>query len=482
MTTTSSPDREEVRVRPSPAHRRARRGGAAARSWAAWTAIVVVALLAVGAVLLGVARVLPDLESQSTPSPGAWTFRAAAGSSVVDDHDVRWPEATSLRGGRDVAVPGVARGTASPQLYEQARVGARSWTVSVPNPGTYAVDLLVVQPDPDAPAGSDVFDVLADDGVEAPVTLESGVELVPGPALPQHVTGIVRVRSTELTLTFDAIQGEPAVTGLVVTTMGDEPASTLLDQRFDGAAGSPSPGPWRPVTGPGPFGDGEVQGYSGSSRHVALDGEGHLVLQAEPLAYPETWTDVAGFRHVQPWTSARLETEGRFSVTYGTVSAQMQVPPGQGLWPAFWMIGADVDRNPWPLAGEIDVMEHLGGDPATVYSSVRGQGDSLDMPDSAGRRVSRLGSGWTAAEPLTGAMHTYSAQLTPGYVTFAVDGRPYQTVSQVDLRRGQQWPLGKPYYLILNLAVGGSWGGLPDGTTPVPARLLVDSVQVSGWR
>jgi hypothetical protein len=354
--------------------------------------------------------------------------------------------------------------------------------VVVPTPGLYAVDLLVVQPDPAAPPGRDVFDVLAGDGIGPPQPLQRDVELVRTPALPQHVTGIVDVRSEELALTFEPVTGEPAVTGLVVRGLGQEAASPLLDDRFDGAAGAPAPTPWTAVTGPGPFGDGELQGYSDSPRHVALDGAGHLVLQAEPLRYPEPWTDAAGTERLQPWTSARLETKGRFAVTYGTVSARMQVPPGQGLWPAFWMIGADVDRNPWPRSGEIDVMEHLGGDPTSVYASVRALGDALDRPDSTGRRVSRLGTGWTSPVPLTEGMHTYSADLTPGYVTFAVDGRPIQTVSHVDLRRGQQWPLGKPYYLILNLAVGGTWGGPPTPSTPVPARLVVDRVEVTGWR
>jgi hypothetical protein len=444
--------------------------------------VVAVALCAVAAVLFGLTRVLPTMQSEPVPAPGAWTYRSAAtAEDVVDDRGVRWPAATSLRGGREVAVPVVAPGTASPQLYERARVGARSWSVPVPAPGRYAVDLLVAQPDVAAPAGSDVFDVLAGDGTKAPVPLARGVELLPPSALPQHVTGIVHVRSEELDLTFVPVAGEPAVTGLVVTSMGQEGPSTLLAERFDGAAGAPAPAPWTPVTGPGPFGDGEVQGYSDSARHVALDGSGRLVLQGERLPYPEPWTDAAGAQRIQPWTSARLETKGRFSVTYGTVSARMQVPQGQGLWPAFWMLGADVDRNPWPVSGEIDVMEHLGADPATVYASVRAQGDTLDSADGEGRRVSRLGAGWTSPGPLTDGLHTYSAELTPGYVTFAVDGQAFQTVSQADLRAGQQWPLGKPYYLILNLAVGGTWGGPPDRSTPDPARLLVDSVEVTGW-
>ena len=126
-------------------------------------------------------------------------------------------------------------------------------------------------------------------------------------------------------------------------------------------------------------------------------------------------------------------------------------------------------------------MEAVGCDPSTVYACVRAQGDAIDEADTAGRRVSRLGSGWTAPAPLAEGMHTYSAELTPGYVTFAVDGTPIQTVSQVDLRGAQQWPLGKPYYLILNLAVGGTWGGPPNRDTPAPARLVIDSVQVTGW-
>jgi hypothetical protein len=450
-------------------------------------AVVGTALLA-GVVVLsaaGVVReVMPRLDTASTPTAGSWTAHlTAASDDVTDARGVVWSAGSDLEGGSPVRADATSPGTASPQLYQQVRQGATSWAADVPAPGWYAVDLLVNQPDAAAPAGTDVFDVVAGDaGSDDGTVLVSGLDLVSGTPLPQHATGWVQLEGDRLELRFPADAGDASVTGLVLTSLGEEGPAPLLDDTFDGPEGSAPPEHWVPVVGPGPHGAGEVEGYSADPSAVSLDGRGSLVLTATRQEYPEPYTDAAGEQVLQPWTSGRVETKGRFDLTYGTVSATAQVPAGQGLWPAFWMLGADVDTNPWPRAGEIDVMEVLGQQPSQLYSSVRASGDELDAPDEQGRVASRLGAGTTAPEDLSAGMHTYAAALAPGWVTFSLDDAPYQTVSAVDLRSGQQWPLGKPYSLLLNLAVGGTWGGPPDETTPESAALVVDSVTATGWR
>nr|WP_231126514.1 family 16 glycosylhydrolase [Motilibacter aurantiacus] len=407
---------------------------------------------------------------------GSWTLRQTTGTTPITDvTGAVWAPATGLVGGSQVPVWGGIAGSASEALYRSARQGATSWTVDVPAAARYAVDLLLSDATGAKP-GARVFDVTAADGNGTPVPIATGVDIVATARgwWAYHVTGVVPVTSGKLTLRFVARKGQTLVNGLSVTTAGPlSSAGPVFTDEFTGPAGSAPAAVWGRRVGSGPWGGGELQAYTDSRSNSYLDGNGRLVITARK----ERWADRYG---AQDYTSARLETKGRQTFTYGRVEARMQVPAGKGLWPAFWSLGADIDSVDWPRSGELDVMEYLGSQPTTVFGHLHGLGDASDKLGWLSQRVSDVGLGYDTGVPLANGMHTYAMDVTPNYVTFSVDGREYFTATRADMRSGQQWPVGKPYYLILNLAVGGDWGGAPDASTAFPASLVVDRVTITG--
>ncbi|MGH2975927.1 MAG: glycoside hydrolase family 16 protein [Solirubrobacterales bacterium] len=220
---------------------------------------------------------------------------------------------------------------------------------------------------------------------------------------------------------------------------------------------------WRYDVGGAGWGNHELESYTTRASNAHLDGRGHLVIAARH----ERYRGSDGIR--RRFTSARLKTLGRFSFRYGRVAARMRVPAGRGLWPAFWMLGADINRVGYPRCGEIDVMELLGHDPRTVYGTVHGPGPDLDV-GIGGRRTTR--------RSLARGFHTYGAIWTPTQVRFLLDGRTYETVRRSAYPPRDRWALDRRMFMILNLAVGGSWPGPPDRATRFPARLRVDWVRV----
>lgn len=243
-------------------------------------------------------------------------------------------------------------------------------------------------------------------------------------------------------------------------------AATFTDD-FNGAAGSAVDGSkWQIETGDN-VNNHERQYYTSGNNNAALDGQGNLVITARkenPGNY-QCWYGRCEY------TSARLNTSGKFTQTYGHVEARMKVPRGQGMWPAFWMLGADIGSVGWPQSGEIDVMENVGFEPSTVHGTLHGPGYS----GSGG-----IGAGYTlpGGEAFADKFHTFAVDWSPNKVTWSVDGNVYQTRTPADLG-GKQWVFDKPFFLILNLAVGGYWPGDPDGSTTFPQQLVVDYVRVS---
>ncbi|TGY85472.1 glycoside hydrolase family 16 protein, partial [Cellulomonas shaoxiangyii] len=170
------------------------------------------------------------------------------------------------------------------------------------------------------------------------------------------------------------------------------------------------------------------------------------------------------------YTSARLQTNDKAEIRYGRVEARIQIPRGQGIWPAFWMLGADFPQNAWPGSGEIDIMENIGREPHLVHGTIHGPGYS----GGAGL----LGTyqhpqGWSFAD----TFHTFAVDWKPGEITWSVDGQVYHRVTPASLG-GRQWVFDKPFFLILNVAVGGQWPGYPDGSTQLPQQMRVDYVRV----
>ncbi|GAA5082655.1 beta-glucanase (GH16 family) [Thermocatellispora tengchongensis] len=253
----------------------------------------------------------------------------------------------------------------------------------------------------------------------------------------------------------------------------DPPTTLVWSDEFNGPAGArPDPAKWTADPGTGP--NNELEYYTDHD-NAAMDGAGHLVLEARKQATPGSScpTDPMTGSTTCQYTSARMNTGNKFHFTYGKVEARIKVPKGNGLWPAFWMMGADfLTGRPWPYNGEIDIMEVLGKDVKTSYSTVHapayngggGVGSPYTLPGGA---------------EFSADFHTWAAIWNSKGITYTLDGRTVFTVDKatVEATRGP-WIFDHPFYIILNLAVGGDWPGPPDASTPFPARMLVDYVRV----
>ncbi|GAA3865355.1 RICIN domain-containing protein [Streptomyces lannensis] len=243
--------------------------------------------------------------------------------------------------------------------------------------------------------------------------------------------------------------------------------ATVFSDTFDGSAGSAvDSSKWQIETGDN-VNNHERQYYTSGNKNAALDGQGHLVITArrENPANYQCWYGTCQY------TSARLNTSGKFTAQYGHVEARMKIPRGQGMWPAFWMLGNDIGQVGWPNSGEIDVMENVGFEPSTVHGTIHGPGYS----GSGG-----IGAGYSLpnGQAFADAFHTFAVDWAPDSITWSVDGNVYQRRTPADLG-GKAWAFNKPFFLILNLAVGGYWPGDPDGSTAFPQQLVVDSVTVT---
>jgi beta-glucanase (GH16 family) len=238
----------------------------------------------------------------------------------------------------------------------------------------------------------------------------------------------------------------------------------VWSDEFNGPAGSsPDPSKWTFDVGGGGWGNKELEYYTPRPTNASLDGHGHLAIVARRETY-------SGQGVTRAYTSARLKTQGVFSTTYGRIEASIKIPAGRGLWPAFWAVGEDIETLGWPASGEIDVMESLG-DGFTLYGSLHGpeRGD----PRGYGMTISHR-----SAVSLASGFHTYGVTWNASEITFTFDGVSYATRTPAELAAGQHWAFNKPFFLILNLAVGGDWPGAPAASTQFPATMLVDWVRV----
>ena len=251
-------------------------------------------------------------------------------------------------------------------------------------------------------------------------------------------------------------------------TSQDPSRHPIWQDEFDGPAGSTfDRTKWTADTGGAGFGNQERQYYTTRTENVALDGDGHLVITAR--AEPASSTDKCWYGRCQ-YTSSRLKTHGLFAQAYGRFEARLRVPHGQGIWPAFWMLGADIDGVGWPRSGEIDIMENIGREPAIVHGTVHGPGYS--GANGIGR-ADTLAHGAFAED-----FHVFAIAWQPGEIRWYVDDREYHRLRPADLPQGTRWVFDHPFFLLLNLAVGGSWPGDPDSSTTFPQQLIVDYVRV----
>jgi beta-glucanase (GH16 family) len=222
---------------------------------------------------------------------------------------------------------------------------------------------------------------------------------------------------------------------------------------------------WAHDLGGGGWGNQELETYTDRGRNASLTGDGSLAIQA----LRETFTGTDGI--TRDYTSARLKTQGRFEQAYGRFEARLKLPRGQGLWPAFWMLGSDIGTLGWPRCGEIDVMENIGREPSIVHGTLHGPGYSGASGVSG---AFTLPGGARVADDF----HVFAVEWEPSAIRWFVDGQLYQTRTPADLPAGQRWVFDHPFFMILNVAVGGGWPGNPDATTVFPQAMLVDYVRV----
>jgi len=235
---------------------------------------------------------------------------------------------------------------------------------------------------------------------------------------------------------------------------------------FDGPSGAlVDATKWVAEVGGHGWGNQELEYYTDRGRNASLRGGGLLVIQA----FAERYVGKDGV--ARDYTSARLKTQGKFEQTYGKFEARLKIPRGQGLWPAFWLLGADIPTVGWPRCGEIDVMENIGREPSTVWGSLHGPGYS---GGNALNRSYILPGGTAFADDF----HVYTVEWETRAIRWYVDGTLYQTRTPSDVPAGQPWVFEHPFFIILNVAVGGSWPGSPDATTVFPQTMLVDYVRV----
>lgn len=236
--------------------------------------------------------------------------------------------------------------------------------------------------------------------------------------------------------------------------------SLVWEDEFEGPAGQlPDANNWNFDLGRGPNGDGwgnmELQTYTNNPENVSLDGQGNLNITA---------SNAGGF------TSARITTKGKVEQKYGRFEARIKLPYGPGLWPAFWMLGSNIDTSPWPQCGEIDIMEFKGQEPNIIHGSMHGPGYYKDQPISKtfGFEDDRFDYDF----------YIFAIEWDENSVDYFVDDVLYQRISRDDIPRGGEWVFDQPFYILLNVAIGGSFVGFPSPQTEFPQSMVIDWVRV----
>ncbi len=238
---------------------------------------------------------------------------------------------------------------------------------------------------------------------------------------------------------------------------------TWSDEFSGHGSKSPNPAKWQIITGGTGWYHNELEYYTARKENLRQK-HGKLILEVRK-------EDYTGPDHVtKTVTSARLITQGKFTQRYGRFEARIKLPAGKGMWPAFWMLGDDHDTKGWPASGEIDVMENIG-DHHRIYGTLHGPGFSgpqglqshYDLPEG---------------QTVDGEFHLYAVEWEPEEIRFYVDNHIYATQTKAGLPVGATWVFDHPFYLLLNLGVGGSWPGYPDNTTKFPQQMLVDYIRV----
>jgi len=208
------------------------------------------------------------------------------------------------------------------------------------------------------------------------------------------------------------------------------------------------------------WGNAELEYYKKENAWVE---NGVLIIEARE-------EDVSDDHGTYNYTSARMKTQGKFNVKFGRVEFRAKLPKGKGIWPALWMLGEDITQVGWPACGEIDVMELLGHEPNKVYGTVHGPGYS--------GASSKGGSYTLPSGDFTQDFHTFAVEWDPIGISWYVDDIKFFTITRPEIELYGNWVFDHPFFIIMNVAVGGYWPGYPDETTEFPQRMYVDYIKV----
>ncbi len=235
----------------------------------------------------------------------------------------------------------------------------------------------------------------------------------------------------------------------------------VWSDEFDGLAGQlPDSTKWQFDIGTD-WGNAQLEYDTDHPENVSLDGDGNLAITAIEESFLGS-----------DYTSGRINTWGFFGHEQGRFEARVKLPVGQGIWPAFWLLGDNFQSVGWPTCGEIDILEYRGQEPQIVHGSLHGPGYS------GGSAVT--GYYYLADEGFDEGFHIFAIEWDSDSITWFVDELAYQTISSSDLPSGSPWVFDHSFFIILNVAVGGHFVGPPDASTVFPQTMLVDYVRVYG--
>ncbi len=267
--------------------------------------------------------------------------------------------------------------------------------------------------------------------------------------MKRHKSIYVILTSVLIAFSFYSCETDDVQT---VTTFDD----LVLEDEFDGNELNTSLWSYEIGTGQNGWGNNELQYYTDRPENVKVE-DGKLTITARKEAY-----EGSGY------TSGRIITKVNFEKTYGRFEARMKLPWGQGLWPAFWLLGADIDQVGWPQTGEIDIMEYRGQDPTIIHGSVHGPGYS------AGEAITKTYD--LVNSRFDTDYHIFGIEWGPNYINFYVDDKLYNQITPADVPG--EWVYDKPFFILINMAVGGTFVGSPNENTVFPQTLEVDYVRV----
>ena len=283
-----------------------------------------------------------------------------------------------------------------------------------------------------------------------------------------------------ISLLVSSIMASCSPTGLKMTqlpTSSPDPTvlpggwSLIWNDEFGAPAGSPpDPAKWTFDLGGEGWGNQEWQYYTDQPENAATDGAGSLVIRAIEIAEGDSRSLNCWYGQCR-YTSARILTRERFDFTYGRVEARMKLPYGNGIWPAFWMLGSDIAAAGWPNCGEIDIMENIGREPEKVYGTVHGPGYS------GANGISHFYA-LPAGQTFKDDFHVFALEWDEAEIRWYMDDEPYGVLPKERFSASRPWVFNHPFFLILNVAVGGAWPGYPDETSTFPQQMLVDYVRV----